>query len=219
MQRSNHNCKPRHSPPGSRNSSTSRRKHGRDGDKTQRAWWPVLFVIHVVVVVVVLVLGVIYCRRTGAVPAPEPPKPSPVPDPELVRICNHHHKIYNLQPYYTENLDLFEVLGLDSRSPVFGASKRNGRATAQDDARAEEVIQDAIMVQVERNLDGKRGRDGNGNGNSRAAAALRRIMVDTGLLLQNATIRKLYIDGFVPVKEKSRNRGSEKWLGGVCNNF
>lgn len=216
MQRSNHNCKPRHSPPGSRNSSTSRKTHGRDGnDKTQRARWSVLFVMHVLVVV--LVLGVIYCRRTGAVPAPEPPKPSPVPDPELVRICNHHHKIYNLQPYYTENLDLFEVLGLDGRSPVFGASKRNGRATAQDDTRAEDVIQDAIMVQVERNLDGKRGRDSKGNG--RAAAALRRIMVDTGLLLQNATIRKLYIDGFLPVKEKSRNRGSEKWLGGVCNNF
>ncbi|KAF0315832.1 hypothetical protein GQ607_016943 [Colletotrichum asianum] len=215
MQRSNHNCKPRHSPPGSRNSSTSRKKHGRDGDKTQRPRWSVLFVVHVIVVV--LVLGVIYCRRTGADPAPEPPKPSPVPDPELVRICNHHHKIYNLQPHYTENLDLFEVLGLDGRSPVFGAGKRNGRATAQDDTRAADVIQDAMMVQVERNLDGKRGRDSNGN--SRAAAALRRIIVDTGLLLQNATIRKLYIDGFMPVKEKSRNRGSEKWLGAVCNSF
>ncbi|KAI8308494.1 hypothetical protein K4K61_002597 [Colletotrichum sp. SAR11_59] len=204
-----------HSPPGSRNSSTSRKKHGRDGDKTQRPRWSVLPVVHVIVVV--LVLGVIYCRRTGADPAPEPPKPSPVPDPELVRICSHHHKIYNLQPHYTENLDLFEVLGLDGRSPVFGAGKRNGRATAQDDTRAADVIQDAMMVQVERNLDGKRGRDSNGN--SRTAAALRRIIVDTGLLLQNATIRKLYIDGFMPVKEKSRNRGSEKWLGAVCNNF
>ncbi|KAK1962426.1 hypothetical protein LY78DRAFT_684064 [Colletotrichum sublineola] len=113
-------------------------------------------------------------------------------------------------------LDLFEILSLDPHSAVFNrgahAHGKGGLVTVKDNCRAKDVILDAIMKQVESNLDGSR--------KDESAVALRRIVVDTGRLLMDVKVRRMYIDGFVPIKERSQRREkTEDWLGEVCSNF
>ncbi|KAK2052168.1 hypothetical protein LY76DRAFT_650762 [Colletotrichum caudatum] len=84
------------------------------------------------------------------------------------------------------------LVGSTLGRPSSGLASTTVQPTAQDDTQAKGVIQDAIMAQVERNLDGDWKHRGEADGGT--AASLPRIMVDTRLLLQNATMRRLYID-------------------------
>ncbi|GJC89349.1 hypothetical protein ColLi_12187 [Colletotrichum liriopes] len=156
-----------------------------------------------------------YVLRPGTPPPPrEPPKLSPVPSPTFTQICNRPHRVHTLHPQAAV-LDLFEVLGLDARSPVLNhdVDSKPSLVTEQDDSRARDATLDAIMAQVERSLDGKRGGDNSG------AAAMRRIVVDTLRLFMNPTLRRMYIDGFVPVKERSSKRDMGRWPREVRYSF
>ncbi|OHF04549.1 hypothetical protein CORC01_00020 [Colletotrichum orchidophilum] len=97
---------------------------------------------------------------------------------------------------------------------MFKSGTKNGLVATQDEIRAENAIQDAVLIQVEKNLKEKTGDD---DGSS--DAALRRTVVDTGYMLKDPTVWRMYVDGFVPVKERSRRIGNERWLSVVCYNF